>query len=178
MSSLAEVSAMADREARDGSGTGEIIGTSLAGAIRIPIFRNFTIDRDSRIRQTRDFLRRWQRRLVCSLRWKRPVSPWVAELEMLKIQRSMNANNVRFALSGRIDHEHLAELQRLVDEDAQRGTITLDLREVRLVDREAVEFLARSEANGVRLRNCPAYLREWIASGKLPPANPPRKTRG
>ena len=85
---------------------------------------------------------------------------------MLKIQRSMKAGNVRFALSGRIESEHLAELQRLIDEDAPRGTITLDLREVRLVDREAVDFLTRSEANGVRLRNCPAYLREWIASGK------------
>src|SRR5882672_3781425 len=96
---------------------------------------------------------------------------------MLKIQRSINARNVRFALSGRIEREHLEELQRLIEEDAQRGTITLDLREVRLVDREAVEFLAGCEANGVRLRNCPAYLREWIASGKLPPASPPRKTR-
>ena len=95
---------------------------------------------------------------------------------MLKIQRSMKAGNVRFALSGRIESEHLAELQRLIDEDAQRGTITLDLREVRLVDREAVDFLARCEANGVRLRNCPAYLREWIASAGNA-ANPPRKTR-
>lgn len=97
---------------------------------------------------------------------------------MLKIQRSINAKHVRFALSGRIEREHLAELQRLIDEDGERGAITLDLGEVRLVDREAVDFLARSEANGIRLRNCPAYLREWIASGEIPPANPPRKTRG
>ena len=95
---------------------------------------------------------------------------------MLKIQRSMKARNVRFALSGRIESEHLAELQRLIDEDSQRGSITLDLREVRLVDREAVEFLARYEANGVRLRNCPAYLREWIATAENAPASP-RKTR-
>ena len=101
---------------------------------------------------------------------------WIRELQMLKIQRSMKARNVRFALSGRIESEHLAELQRLIDEDSQRGSITLDLREVRLVDREAVELLARYEANGVRLRNCPAYLREWIATAENAPANP-RKTR-
>jgi len=95
---------------------------------------------------------------------------------MLKIQRSMKARNVRFALSGRIEREHLAELQRLIDEEAQRGAITLDLREVRLVDREAVEFLACCEANGVRLRNCPAYLREWITTAEKAPANPPAKT--
>jgi anti-anti-sigma regulatory factor len=96
---------------------------------------------------------------------------------MLKIQRSMKAGSVWFALSGRIDTEHVAELQRLIDEDAQRGTITLDLREVRLVDREAVDFLARCEANGVRLRNCPAYLRQWITTAESASANPPRKTR-
>jgi len=96
---------------------------------------------------------------------------------MLKIQRSMKAGSVRFALSGRVDTEHVAELQRLIDEDAQRGAITLDLREVRLVDREAVDFLARCEANGVRLRYCPAYLRQWITTAERASANPPRKTR-
>jgi hypothetical protein len=25
-----------------------------------------------------------------------------------------------------------------------------------------VEFLALNEANGIALRNCPAYIREWI----------------
>ena len=96
---------------------------------------------------------------------------------MLKIQRSIKARNVRFALSGRIESEHLAELQQLIDEDARRGAITLDLREVRLVDREAVEFLARCETQGVRLRNCPAYLREWITPAENAPANPPLKRR-
>ena len=96
---------------------------------------------------------------------------------MLKIQRSTKAKNVRFALSGRIEREHVAELQRLIAEEAPGGAITLDLREVRLVDREAVEYLAQCEANGVRLRNCPAYLREWITTAENAPANPPRKTR-
>ena len=87
---------------------------------------------------------------------------------MLKIQRSVNASKVRFALSGRIEREHLEELRRMIDEDAQGGgAITLDLRDVQLVDGETVEFLARSEANGVRLRNCPLYLREWIAREKF-----------
>ena len=99
------------------------------------------------------------------------------ELHMLKIQRSTKARNVKFVLSGRIESEHLAELQRLIDEDSQRGTITLDVREVRLVDREAVDFLARCEAHGVRLRNCSAYLREWITRTESTSANSPRKTR-
>jgi ABC-type transporter Mla MlaB component len=97
---------------------------------------------------------------------------------MLKIQRSIvDADNVRFALSGRLERQHIAELQRLIDEDAPHNVVTLDLEEIRLVDREAVGFLARCEAAGVRLENCAAYVREWIASEEQAPANPPRTRR-
>jgi hypothetical protein len=48
--------------------------------------------------------------------------------------------------SGRIEAEHLPELRRLIEgEDAQR-TVTFDLREVKLLDRDAVNFLADCEA--------------------------------
>jgi len=40
--------------------------------------------------------------------------------------------------------------------------IILDLRDVRLADRDAVRFLRGCEANGMKLENCPAYVREWI----------------
>jgi hypothetical protein len=33
---------------------------------------------------------------------------------------------------------------------------------MKLVDRDAVLFLALSEATGAKLRNCSAYIREWI----------------
>jgi hypothetical protein len=36
---------------------------------------------------------------------------------------------------------------------------------VRLVDREAVRFLASCEARGIRLTSCPPYIREWIEKG-------------
>lgn len=42
------------------------------------------------------------------------------------------------------------------------SSLVLDLKEVRLVDRDAVRFLAHSEAAGARLRNCSAFIREWI----------------
>jgi len=31
------------------------------------------------------------------------------------------------------------------------------------VDREIVRFLRRCERDGIALRNCPPYIREWIA---------------
>jgi hypothetical protein len=39
----------------------------------------------------------------------------------------------------------------------------LDLKEVKLVDRDAVRFLAEIEAQGARLRNCSAFVRQWIS---------------
>jgi len=96
---------------------------------------------------------------------------------MLKIQRSVDADNVRFVLSGSLERQHLAELQRLIDEDAPHNVVTLDLEEIRLVDREAVGFLARCEAAGIRLENCSAYVRESIARQEDGPVNPPRTRR-
>ena len=80
----------------------------------------------------------------------------------LKIVRSAEDGLVVFTLSGRIELEQVAELQNLVDFAAAKSSVVLDLKEVRLVDREAVQFLARSEVEGVELDNCPAYIREWI----------------
>jgi hypothetical protein len=45
-----------------------------------------------------------------------------------------------------------------------RARIFLDLKEVTLVDRAAVQFLARVETEGVRILNCPDYVRSWIVA--------------
>jgi len=82
---------------------------------------------------------------------------------MLRIQRSEHGEGVRFMLSGRIEVEHLAELRRLIEGEDGRRPVTFDLKEIKLVDREAVNFLADCEAAGATLENCPAYVREWIA---------------
>ena len=38
----------------------------------------------------------------------------------------------------------------------------LDLGDVTLVNEGAVKFLAGCEADRIKLKNCPAYVREWI----------------
>jgi hypothetical protein len=38
----------------------------------------------------------------------------------------------------------------------------LDLQDIDRVGREAVMLIARSEAKGVVLANCSAFVREWI----------------
>ena len=80
---------------------------------------------------------------------------------MLRIQRAAKAKGVVFTLSGRIDGEGLAELQKSLESETEDHLI-LDLKEVKLVDRDAVSFLADCERKGMRLAHCPAYIREWI----------------
>jgi len=81
---------------------------------------------------------------------------------MFKIQRSINGRLVVFALSGRIKAERLGELQQLLESEADAHRLVLDLKEVKLVDRDVVSFLASCEAKGIKLANCPPYIREWI----------------
>ena len=67
-----------------------------------------------------------------------------------------------FSLSGRIETQDVAELQRLLSLEAAGQDITLDLQDITLVDRDAVKFLAHCEAQRIKLENCPPYIREWI----------------
>jgi hypothetical protein len=83
---------------------------------------------------------------------------------VLKIERADDGDAVRVTLSGRIDPEHIAELQRLIDEGKRANRpVTLDLKDVRLVDRDAVAFLGRCESSGINLENCPVYVRESLS---------------
>ena len=80
----------------------------------------------------------------------------------LMIQRSAVEGFVVFTLSGRIQMENLAQLEELFEREVADQSVVLDLKEVRLVELEAVMFLARCEADGIKLGNCPAYIREWM----------------
>jgi len=80
----------------------------------------------------------------------------------LKVQISTQGEAVAFTLIGRINAEEVAELQRLFEAEGRDHHILLDLKDVQLVDLDAVRFLACCEGNGALLENCPAYIREWI----------------
>jgi anti-anti-sigma regulatory factor len=80
---------------------------------------------------------------------------------MLKVQRMANGEVV-FALSGRMDAEQTAILKGLFTNEAEGRKIVLDLKDLTLVDRDAVQFLERCESDHIKLRNSPPYIREWI----------------
>ena len=84
---------------------------------------------------------------------------------MLRIRRSQDRLSVVFALSGRIGEKDVSELKKLLEAEVEGVDITLDLEEVRLVDREAVRFLAACEVQGMKLKDCPSYIRKWIETG-------------
>ena len=80
---------------------------------------------------------------------------------MLKITRAANGEVV-FKLSGRMDAEDLGELEALISSETNRRRIVFDLKDLILVGQDVVSFLRRCEADSIQLKNCPAYIREWI----------------
>ena len=84
---------------------------------------------------------------------------------MLKITRAANGEVV-IKLSGRMDAENVGEFETLLRKEADGRRIVLDLRDLTLVDQDAVSFLKRCEEDNITLKNCPAYIREWITRGR------------
>jgi anti-anti-sigma regulatory factor len=83
---------------------------------------------------------------------------------MLKITRAAENEDMVLALSGRMTADNMVDLKTLLAAEAQSGRpIILDLQNITLVDRDAVKFLERCEADSIRLKNCPAYVSEWIS---------------
>ena len=76
-----------------------------------------------------------------------------------RIDRRWTEQGVVLQFSGRIAAQHLEVVRTALD---GRRVVAIDLADVELVDREAVDLLAQTEAEGIELRSCPAYIREWI----------------
>lgn len=81
---------------------------------------------------------------------------------MLKIHRTANGE-VILKISGRMDAENIADVKISLESEVGGRRVVLDLQDLTLVDRDAVTFLAGCETEGVRIVNCPAYIRDWIA---------------
>jgi anti-anti-sigma regulatory factor len=84
----------------------------------------------------------------------------------LRIQKSVERRSVVFTLTGRIQSDQVPDLQALLRSESSDLDIVLDLRHIKLVDRDAVQFLATRESAGTKLTNCSAYIREWITQEK------------
>jgi len=82
-----------------------------------------------------------------------------------RIDRVVDGDNlIVLRISGKLTGEHVATLRSVLR--AEASPVAIDLKEVSLVDREAVQLLALSEHNRTELRNCPAYIREWVTRAR------------
>jgi len=80
---------------------------------------------------------------------------------MLRTRRTENGR-VLFTLSGRIETEDVKHLQQLLAVETSGKHLILDLRDVTLVNQDAVKFLSLCEADGIELVHCPLHVRQWI----------------
>ena len=83
---------------------------------------------------------------------------------VLRIEHIRGDSGTIFLLIGRITSPDVQDLKARVAEEP--NPVALDLQQVRLVDLDAVHFLATAERRGVELRNLPQYVREWIFAEK------------
>jgi hypothetical protein len=84
---------------------------------------------------------------------------------MLRIERSANGQVV-FTLSGRMQTEDIEQFQQLLVVETPGRQLMLDLRDVTLVNQDAVTFLAECEVKGIKLERCPLHIRNWIDQEK------------
>lgn len=78
-----------------------------------------------------------------------------------KIHRHAIAkDDVVLRVSGWLTGDHVDTLREMLE--VESGALTLDLKDVRVVNGDAVKLLAIHESSGVRIDNCPLYIREWI----------------
>jgi hypothetical protein len=79
---------------------------------------------------------------------------------ILKIEKLAENQMTIFRLSGRMRFDGLIELKRQLD--GVMAKAVLDLKEVTYVDLDVVHFLGSCVQEGIELRNCAPYIREWI----------------
>ena len=84
---------------------------------------------------------------------------------MLRIERSAS-RQVVFTISGRMQTEDIEQFQQLLVFETSGQRLVFDLRDVTLVNQDAVTFLADCEAKGIKLECCPLHIRNWIDQEK------------
>ena len=85
-----------------------------------------------------------------------------------KFERVVTLNGfVVLHISGRIDSADVEILRELIEkEERAKSILAIDLTEVTLIGRDAIRLLSTVETKGTELRNCPAYIRNWVSRDK------------
>ena len=62
--------------------------------------------------------------------------------------------------------QDIEQVQQLLVVEAPGQRLMFNLRDVTLVNQDAVTFLADCEAKGIKLESCPLHIRSWIDQEK------------
>lgn len=89
----------------------------------------------------------------------------------LKIKRFAGKHNTRICLSGQLRSEQIGQVKSEIERGGPR--LALDLREVDLVDIDAVRFLNECDSAGVSILHCSPYIREWMLQERSQPKERP-----
>jgi anti-anti-sigma regulatory factor len=77
---------------------------------------------------------------------------------------STQSDSLTLAIAGNVSLAVLPEIASLIDHGRRdHEKVILDLSEVTLMDPAAAQFFTEQFRGGVRLVNCPVYIRRWIA---------------
>jgi hypothetical protein len=85
----------------------------------------------------------------------------------LKIKRIVGKRKTRICLSGQLRSDGINAVKSEIERSGPR--VALDLREVDLVDIDAVRFLNACEWAGVAILHCSPYIREWMLQERSRP---------
>jgi anti-anti-sigma regulatory factor len=80
----------------------------------------------------------------------------------IKIERDSDSRITMIHLIGRVE-AHSVEAVRREISASEGAPVVLDLDEVTVVDVHVVRFLNACEAQGLALRRCPLYVRQWMS---------------
>ena len=79
----------------------------------------------------------------------------------LRIVSDVREDGSTIRLIGHMRAEHVEHVR--AELNVNRAPAALDLDELRLADVDAIRFLAAAERQGVVLRHCAPFIREWMA---------------
>ena len=79
----------------------------------------------------------------------------------LRIVADVREEGTTIRLIGRMRAEHIEPVRAEIA--SSRSPTALDLDEVTLADVDAVRFLLGAEREGIALRHCAPFIREWMS---------------
>jgi len=78
-----------------------------------------------------------------------------------RLSRVLSGKRITFEFNGELTGKELPEIAAMIERE-RPGSIVLDLANLTMASREAIEYLRQAAADAAELVNCPPYICRWI----------------